>query len=261
MATFVRLRSSRPALKLWQQRLELRAQRAGKYGFLRCGYIGWYDQELAYSRHWHEPVGSWLRSRERFSGLPFSRVERSRGGIDWDSGSLEDLEGILQRHSSTTGAFIVDAYQAAYLGEEAVAGALQLCHENGVVTIVDETKTAGRSERIALGWELGWRADLWVLGKAIANGAPLSVLVGDEGLSTDAIAARITGTYSKELLGVYAALSTLEIMSRREGFVEISRIGREVADTIDERTSENAGLRKEGGHGYAIRWPLFGADI
>ena len=82
-------------------------------------------------------------------------------------------------------------------------------------------------------------ADMVVLGKALANGAPISVLVGNRELMAHAEQARLSGTFSKEMVTVYAAEATKDILERpvgasADGWEELGRIGTAIAATITD---------------------------
>jgi glutamate-1-semialdehyde 2,1-aminomutase len=201
-------------------------------GVLRCGFIGWHDALLAQSVRWHEPLHSPLRNALRFTE-GFRGVSGDEQVYNWVSLDLDELETILADHGSKIACFILDTYQLHFSNPEAIATALRLCKARGLVVVLDETKIAGRVSRLGFGHFYDWSADLTILGKALANGAPLSILFGSRDIMQQSEAARITGTFSQELSAVFSALATDEIMSRQNGYSLLKQTGTRLVAVIN----------------------------
>jgi glutamate-1-semialdehyde 2,1-aminomutase len=139
----------------------------------------------------------------------------------------------------------IDAYQLELTPEVELVEIIDLCHLHGVRVLLDETKTAGRvGDGGLLGKPGVGTPDLVVFGKAIGNGAPLSLLLFDPELEATFVDAHVGGTYGKELSGVAAGLTTLRIMRRRKGWDLLSRVGTNIAQAINDGLSSSplAGL-------------------
>jgi glutamate-1-semialdehyde 2,1-aminomutase len=76
--------------------------------------------------------------------------------------------------------------------------------------------------------------DLKIIGKAIANGGPLSILLARSRLEEAAVKSRVGGTYSKELFGVACALATDEVMTAYDGYNRVSANIKWVADKFND---------------------------
>jgi glutamate-1-semialdehyde 2,1-aminomutase len=169
-----------------------------------------------------------LRFTEGFRG-----VSGDEQVYNWVSLDLDELETILADHGSKIACFILDTYQLHFSNPEAIATALRLCKARGLVVVLDETKIAGRVSRLGFGHFYDWSADLTILGKALANGAPLSILFGSRDIMQQSEAARITGTFSQELSAVFSALATDEIMSRQNGYSLLKQTGTRLVAVIN----------------------------
>jgi glutamate-1-semialdehyde 2,1-aminomutase len=77
-----------------------------------------------------------------------------------------------------------------------------------------------------------------VTGKAIANGAPLSLLIVKEHLREATIKAQVGGTHSKEVMSIYCALTTLEIMNESNGYATLRTIGERTSTIFNEIVHE-----------------------
>ncbi|MEU1320987.1 aminotransferase class III-fold pyridoxal phosphate-dependent enzyme [Streptomyces tibetensis] len=209
--------------------------RTGRPGIVRCGYTGWHDALIAHSPRWHEPLGS--PSREEFRSPP------GCGGVTgdeepWDWTDLNPSTLAAQLASGRFACLIVDAYQLALREDDWLKQALDLAAEAGTLVVLDETKTAGRVAPIGALTEFHASADYIVMGKAIANGVALSLLLGHEGMADDFDVTRITGTFSKDLISVYAAQVTSAVMRERDGYTALRRIGIRLVELVNSASAE-----------------------
>jgi len=101
-----------------------------------------------------------------------------------------------------------------------LAGLQALCHEFGVVFVLDEVKTGFRHALAGYHSLEGLRPDLVVFGKAIANGYPVGALGGKASLMalfTDPDLAKrvmIAGTYNGHPIPLAAAIATMRKLRR-----------------------------------------------
>ncbi|MEV3998825.1 aminotransferase class III-fold pyridoxal phosphate-dependent enzyme [Streptomyces halstedii] len=214
--------------------VRLARYRTGRPGVIRCGYTGWHDALIANSPRWHEPLGS--PSREEFRSPPgCAGVTGDEAPWDWT-----DLELSSFADQLATGRFsclIVDAYQMVLRRDDWLKRAMELAAAAGTIVILDETKTAGRVAPIGALTEFHAAADYIVMGKAIANGVALSLLLGHDGMAEDFDVTRISGTFSKDLVSVYAAQVTSAIMRERDGYATLRRLGSHLVDVIDSASA------------------------
>jgi glutamate-1-semialdehyde 2,1-aminomutase len=202
---------------------------------IRCGYIGWHDSQLGLAVCWHEPLNSPLRTQKRFTEN-MRGVHGTEGVFNWISLELNQLEEMI--NANKVGAFIIDAYQLVFTDIETIKKAIHLCKQHGIVVIFDETKTGGRYVQTSFAIEHKLDVDMLILGKALANGAPLSLLVGDQEFLRLSQKARITGTYSKELLSLYCAMATLNIMELEDGYNAIYRTGKNIVNAFNQASEQ-----------------------
>jgi glutamate-1-semialdehyde 2,1-aminomutase len=111
----------------------------------------------------------------------------------------------------------------------------RLCSQAGIVLIFDEVITGFRLAPGGAQERLSVTPDLTTMGKAVANGFPLSVLSGKaEFMSRLAPEGGVlfAGTFAGHVLNIAAALKTTEIL-RREGFyARLERLGQMLSDGI-----------------------------
>jgi glutamate-1-semialdehyde 2,1-aminomutase len=216
--------------------MRLSALETGRVGVIRSGYIGWHDAQVANSPRWHEPLHSPLRQELRYTAA-MRGVGPQEPALNWIDLELASLADLLDQHAGRLSCFVFDAYLASFTSTEVLRQALAMCRAAGLLTVFDETKTGGRISPLGYAHDHGLDTDLIVIGKSLANGAPLSLLVGDQALLAHAEKARLSGTFSKEMIAVYSALATMDILNRPvadapDGWAVINAVGRKVADTI-----------------------------
>jgi len=212
--------------------IRLAAVQTKRMGVIRCGYIGWHDVQIARSPRWHEPLASPLRAEIRYTGQ-FRGVSGRERVFDWLDLELSSMQEELVAHPNAYSCIVIDAFQYHLAEEGQIEKAVALCRQHGLLVILDETKTSGRVGPMGAFAEHEIRGDFVVLGKAIANGAPLSMLVSSAAVDSAFVDARIGGTFCKELLSVYAAQVTLDLMRRGDGYASLRRIGRRVVDAFN----------------------------
>ncbi len=218
-----------------------------KLGIIRCGFVGWHDAQIGRSVKWHEPLHSPLRNKTKYNDF-MRGIGPDEPVFNWLDMKLDTLKEIVVQHKSKIGGFIIDAYLVSFIDLDTMQQVIELCHDNDLLVIFDETKTGGRISKHGYAFDNKLNVDLTVIGKSLANGAPLSVLVGREHLLGYAEKARLSGTFSKDMLAIYSALATLEILEKGSdsfdtGWAEVGWVGTKVAEVICA-ASEEADLRE-----------------
>lgn len=173
----------------------------GKIKVMRCGYHGWHD---------------WCV--EMKGGIPRKFYEDV---FEFQYNRLDQLEELMATHGDETCAIIMTPFghpNHQKMQEPApgfLEGVRNLADRYGAVLVYDEIRTGFRL-RMGGAQELyGVTPDLTVLGKAIANGYPISVVTGKkEIMSTAADRLFISSTFFPNSEGFVAALKTIEILER-----------------------------------------------
>lgn len=234
--------------------MRLSAHHTGRLGIIRCGFLGWHDAPLASSPRWHERLDSPLRTSTRYIG-PFRGVSGPELVRDWTTLDLDDLDAILAAYAPDLGCLLLDTYQIQYTDLAVIRSAVTRCRDRGLVVVADETKLSGRVNTGGLFRELGLEADLTIVGKALGNGAPISILFGRQGIMCRSSAARVTGTFSQELSAVLSALATRRVMLEEDGYSRLANIGHRISATFQAAISDG------GGGSLAKVTPLFNGSM
>lgn len=209
----------------------------GRKKIIRCGFLGWHDAQLALSPGWHEKPGSEKRKQLRYTeGM--RGVTNEEAVFNWIDGDLHSLKEILCADGSEIALFAIDVYQLAFISEHTMKEAISLCREYGIRILLDETKTAGRTNPGGYLANSDILGDYIVLGKAIGNGLPLAILLGKPDILSVYRESRIGGTHTKEVLSPLAAIMVKDIMEREGGYETLSDTGEKIILTLNSAFKE-----------------------
>ncbi|HEX6407661.1 MAG TPA: aminotransferase class III-fold pyridoxal phosphate-dependent enzyme, partial [Gemmatimonadales bacterium] len=176
----------------------------GRDHVLGCGYHGWLD--------WSQgAAGVPSATRALYSELPFNDADRARE---------------LIRSAGDRLAAVV--FEPVIVAEPEAAWLEVLREEttrSGAVLIVDEIKTICRLAVGGAGERYGIRADLTVLGKALANGFPLAAVGGRRAVMAAATRTWISSTLATEFVSLAAAQATLQLMVSRRVPAHLRQVG------------------------------------
>ena len=141
--------------------------------------------------------------------------------IPWnDYGALEQA---VEQHSGQVAGFIATPYHHPAFTDSAMPAdgywrrVEQLLKKNGIVLIIDDVRCGFRLHLGGSNEYFGFKPDLICFCKAIANGYPISALVGAEALKTSAAKIFHTGSYWFCAGPMAAALACLKELKRIDG--------------------------------------------
>ncbi len=214
--------------------IRLARAHTGRDRVITCGYHGWHD--------WY--IGATTRNL----GVP-QAVRELTTAI-----AFNDLDAIQQTLNANP-----DSYAAIILepagGDDPLPGYLEGLREvtdrHGVVLIFDEIVTGFR---IGLGGAqevFGVTPDLACFGKAMANGMPISAVVGRRDIMLLMEDIFFSGTFGGEALSLAAAIATIDKLEAIDGPAKIQRAG------VRLREGSRQALAR---HGLDMRFEIKGPD-
>ncbi|MCK5542375.1 MAG: aminotransferase class III-fold pyridoxal phosphate-dependent enzyme [Desulfobacterales bacterium] len=183
-----------------------------KLKVMRCGYHGWHDWCI-----------------EMKGGIPKKFFEDV---FEFQYNRLDQLEELMKTHGSDTAAIIMTPFGHPNHQEMQtpapgfLEGARDLADKYGAVLIYDEIRTCFRL-RMGGAQELyNVTPDLTALGKAMANGYPISVVTGKKDVMMAAESKLfISSTFFPNSEAFIAALKTIEILERDNVLAKIWEMG------------------------------------
>lgn len=113
-----------------------------------------------------------------------------------------------------------------------LSGVRELTSRNGAAMIVDDVRAGFRLHMGGSTQVWGVTPDLIAYSKALANGYPLSALVGAERLREAASRVFVTGSFFTQAVPLRAALATLDVLEKTDGIARMERAGRRFTDGL-----------------------------
>ncbi|MBU1342363.1 MAG: aminotransferase class III-fold pyridoxal phosphate-dependent enzyme [Proteobacteria bacterium] len=172
-----------------------------KIKVMRCGYHGWHD---------------WCV--EMKGGIPSKFFEDV---FEFQYNNLDQLEDLMATHGDETAAIIMTPFghpnhqKMQIPAPGFLEGVRKLADQYGAVLVYDEIRTGFRVSMGGAQKFYGVTPDLTVLGKAIANGYPISVVTGKRDIMMAAESKLfISSTFFPNSEAFVAALKTIEILER-----------------------------------------------
>ncbi len=191
-----------------------------------CGYHGWHD--------WF--IGTTTRRK----GVPARVAELTLPFRYNDPDSLEDL---FQEHPGQIAAVIMEPIGVEEPQEGFLAGVRDVAHSNGSLLIFDEVVTGFR---MALGGAqqlFGIEPDLATFGKAMANGFPISAVVGKRQYMEVFDEIFFSTTFGGEIVGLAAAAATMKELREKNVPAQIWARGQRLKEGYTVLAQEH-GLEK-----------------
>ncbi len=172
---------------------------------------------------------------------------------------IVSLELVYERFSGNVAAVILEPMNFAFPDPGFLEDIRSFCNDKGVVMIFDETLTGFRFAPGGAQSYFGVTPDLSTFGKALANGYPLSALVGrSEIMSLGGLDHQhdrvflMSSTYGPERVSLAAAYATIERLADGDVIDENWRIGFQLTKFISS-IAEDVGLSR--------RLLVVGADV
>jgi glutamate-1-semialdehyde 2,1-aminomutase len=180
---------------------------------LVCGYHGWQD--------WY--IGSTSRSL----GVPQSVRDLTH---TFPYNDLPALDALFRAHREQVAAVILEPMNVTEPAPGYLAGVREIAHRHGALLVFDETITGFRFDRGGAQRYFGVTPDLATFGKGIANGYPLSALVGRADVMRLMEEIFFSSTFGGETASLAASLATLEKLEREPILESMHATGRELQE-------------------------------
>lgn len=194
----------------------------GRDIILHCGYNGWLNSLAAGGRALPGRV------QDAPLGVP-AAVSALHRAVPW--GDLAPWEAAFTEHNGHIAAAIVAMdYFEADLARNFLPQVRALTAQHGTLLIIDEIVTGFRIAIGGLHEFCNVDVDMAVFSKGMANGMPLSALVGNGELLDVIERAPISSTFAGEALSLAAAKASIETYRTGEVVPHLAARGREFVD-------------------------------
>ena len=132
--------------------------------------------------------------------------------------------------------------------------AREICDRTGALLVVDDVRAGLRLARDCSWSRIGVQPDLSTWGKCIANGHPISALLGSDKARKAASAIFVTGSFWYQAAPMAAGLETLRLVRDSDYLERITALGQKLRDGLAERAAAAGfALRQTG----PVTMPLF----
>ena len=156
--------------------------------------------------------------------------------VDWND--ADGFEQLINEQSSTIACFIASPYHHPALADSEMPAEgywpriEALCRANGIVLILDDVRAGFRVDLAGSNQAFGFTPDMICFGKAIANGHPLSALVGADALKQTASEVFYTGTQFYSGAPMAAAIATLDELRKFDAIGQMNDLGNKLSSGL-----------------------------
>jgi len=207
----------------------------GKERVAVCGYHGWQD--------WY--IGSTARNL----GVPKAVKDLTHA---FKYNDLSSLEALFESCPDQIAAVIMEPVNIAEPEPGFLEGVQALSKKYGAVFIFDEMVTGFRFSNGGAQEYFGVTPDLACFGKGIANGYPLSAVVGKKEIMTVMEDIFFSGTFGGETLSLAAANAVLGKLKSKPVIAHLWELGKQLKHGVNESATA---------HGYADIFNVSGCDV
>jgi len=165
--------------------------------------------------------------------------------IEWND--FLALQRVVAEHPGEIAAMIATPYHHPIFADNVMpadgywSSVQNLLNQNGIVLIMDDVRCGFRLHLGGSNEYFGFKPDLICFSKAIANGYPLSALVGTDALRDDAARVFHTGSFWFTAGSMAAALACLKELKQIDGPGLMFRQGKKLSDGMVQ-IAKNYGL-------------------
>jgi glutamate-1-semialdehyde 2,1-aminomutase len=186
-----------------------------------CGYHGWQD--------WY--IGSTTRDL----GVPKTTKSLTHS---FQYNDISTLEALLKNNPGQIAAVILEPMNTDFPKDNFLHKVQALCKENGSVLIFDETITGFRFNLGGAQKLFDVTPDLATFGKGMANGYPISAVVGRRDIMMLMEDIFFSGTFAGETLSLAAVKATLSFMEQNQVVEHLHCMGEKLISGLTEQIED-----------------------
>ncbi len=189
-----------------------------------CGYHGWNDWYLSANLRKKNNLDHVLLSGLETLGIP-SEFKNLVHPFFYND--LKSLKKIIKKEKNI-GTIFMEVQRNIPPQKNFLKEVRKIADQNNIVLIFDECSSGFRENFGGIYKKYGVNPDIIVYGKAIANGYPLTAILGKDVVMKSAENSFISSTFWTDNLGAVAAIETLKEMKRLKSWIKIKKIGKKI---------------------------------
>lgn len=182
-----------------------------------CGYHGWQD--------WY--IGATSRNK----GIPKTVCDLTH---KFPYNELEALRNLLEKYPGQFAAIMMEAMNAEEPKPGFLRGVQELAWEHGALFILDEIITGFRFHIGGAQTIFGLEPDLATFGKSMANGFPISAVVGKAKYMLEMEEIFFSSTFGGEAVSLAASLATIRKMEQQPVHATLIGLGKTVIENTKQ---------------------------
>ena len=213
----------------------------GRDKVLFCGYHGWHDWYLSTNLNKSDKLKDHLLPGLEPLGVP---KELSGTIIPFKFNNYEDYENIVLKNVKDCAAIIIEPARDKIVDKKFLSLLRKISSKHNCVLIFDEITSAWRNDTSGIHKELSINPDLITFGKTIANGIPMSVLMGKKSIMEFSNKTFISSTNWTERLGPACAVEFLKKHKKMKVGNILKRNGKKIR-SIWSKAAQNSNLKIE----------------
>ncbi|MCS7084160.1 MAG: aminotransferase class III-fold pyridoxal phosphate-dependent enzyme, partial [Aquificaceae bacterium] len=186
-----------------------------------CGYHGWQDWYIA--------------STTRSAGVPKAVKDLT---LSFNYNDIDSLKKLFEQHKDKIACVILEPVGIEEPRDNFLKQVIDISHENGALVVFDEVVTGFR---FALGGAqelFNVEPDLSCFGKAMANGLPMSAIVGKSEYMKHFDEVFFSFTFGGETLSIVSAIETINYMRENNVINTLWHRGQRLKTAIENLISE-----------------------
>tara|TARA_B100000989_G_scaffold277910_1_gene239224 strand:+ start:7499 stop:8797 length:1299 start_codon:yes stop_codon:yes gene_type:complete len=184
------------------------------------GYHGWHDWYLATNLQSTKNLNKHLLKGLKAKGVPGSL----KGSIHpFTYGNIKELKNILKKRR--IGTIVLEGARYNLPDKKFVEEINTICKKNKIILVLDEI-TSGWRQTIGGTYKVtGFKPDVVIYGKGIANGYPLSVVIGKKSIMEQSTNTFVSSSVWTEKIGFVAGLAAIKFFQKKKVDKHIIKIG------------------------------------
>ena len=184
------------------------------------GYHGWHDWYLATNLQSTKNLNKHLLKGLKAKGVPESLKDSIH---PFTYGNIKELKEIIKRRK--IGTIVLEGARYDLPEKKFVKEINQICKKNKIILILDEI-TSGWRQTIGGTYKItGFKPDVIIYGKGIANGYPLSVVIGKKLIMNESTNTFVSSSVWTEKIGFTAGLASIKFFQQKKVDKHILKIG------------------------------------
>ncbi len=187
-----------------------------------CGYHGWHD--------WY------IGSTSRNFGIPKASSDLT---IEFQYNNIDSLIEVFNNNKNEVAAVIMEPVNFYEPMDNFLSKVKEVCHDNKSLLIFDEIITGFRMDIGGAQSFYNITPDLSCFGKAMANGYPISAIVGKKEIMKLFEDVFFSGTFGGELVSISACIETIQQIEKRNTIEHINNLGNKLKDGYKHIVRQN----------------------